>query len=324
MGPDAEEYRQRVELSLQNVLNEQEREDPLYHPIEHMLSIGGKRFRPISLLFACEMFGGSLEDALSAAVGIELFHNFTLMHDDLMDEAPMRRGKESVYKRYGRDMAVLSGDALFVKAYQEVRKVREAVLQKVLDDFDRVALEVCEGQRMDMDFEERKDVGVDEYLRMIAAKTGALLGGALSIGARIGTASDEEAKGMEKLGRNMGIAFQLQDDLLDAFGDEGKFGKQQGGDIIAEKKTYLLIRAREKSNPKDLEELDAALKEKDEKKKVARVMTLYQALGVEEETRKLSNTYFEEALRILEHLELDDDRKTPLRSLLEGLRVRES
>ena len=215
MEDNFEGYRQRIEEGLKGILDERERGDRLYEPIQHMLSIGGKRFRPSALLMACEMYGGALDDGLPAALGIELFHNFTLMHDDLMDEAPLRRGKSTVHSLYGSDMAVLSGDAMFVKAYQEMVKANGAALQAVLEDFNRVSLEVCEGQRMDMDFEERTDVGVDEYIQMIASKTGALLGGALAIGARIGGATPEEVQGMELLGRHAGVAFQIQDDLLD-------------------------------------------------------------------------------------------------------------
>jgi geranylgeranyl diphosphate synthase type II len=324
MALDPEGYRQRVEAALEEVLDAREKGDPLYHPIQHMLEMGGKRFRPVALLMASELYGESMEDALPASVGIELFHNFTLMHDDLMDEAPLRRGKETVHQRYGANMAVLSGDAMFVKAYGEMRKVPASILQEVLGDFDRVALEVCEGQRMDMDFEDRRDVSVAEYLRMIASKTGALLGGAFSIGSRIGGASEEEARGMERLGRNTGVAFQLQDDFLDVFGDEGKFGKQQGGDIIAEKKTYLLIRAREKADSEQLERLDDALREKDEREKVRRVVELYRELGVEEESKELSRRYFDEALKTLERAGVDEERKDSVRGLLELLHEREA
>ncbi len=318
------EYRDRIEGALQALLDEREQQDPLYQPIQHMLSIGGKRLRPIALLLACDMYGGDEERAICAGTGIELFHNFTLMHDDLMDEAPLRRGKPTVHERFGENMAVLAGDAMFVKAYQEMAKVDPEALQAVLEDFNRVALEVCEGQRLDMDFEEREEVGIDEYLRMVVSKTGALLGGALAIGARIGGASEEEVKGMEETGRNAGVAFQLQDDLLDVFGDEGKFGKQKGGDILAGKKTFLLIRAQKKSNPEQRKRLRKALNDADDEERVRKVTHLYQELGIEEETRSRSQAYFEEALKGLERTQVEDVRKDPLHSLIEGLKVREA
>lgn len=318
------EYRKRIEDALQQVLSERERQKDLYQPIQHMLSMGGKRFRPASLLIACEMFGGDPEEGVHAGSGIELFHNFTLMHDDLMDEAPLRRGNPTVYSRYGRDTAVLSGDAMFVKAYQEMTKVGEKVLKPVLEDFDRVALEVCEGQKLDMDFEEREDVSVEEYLAMIVSKTGALLGGALSIGARIGGASEEEISKMEIMGRDIGVAFQLQDDLLDVFGDEGKFGKRRGGDIIAQKKTHLLIRAREKSDAEQLERLRKAFEDVDEEERIRKVMKLYDELEVGKEARELSDSYFQKAWETLGSFDVEEEHKAPFRELLRTLWVRES
>lgn len=324
MGSGLEGYRRQIETGLRDILDEREREDPLYHPIEQMLSMGGKRLRPTCLLMACEMFGGELEEGLRAALGIEVFHNFTLMHDDLMDEAPLRRGKATVHQSYGSDMAILSGDAMFVKAYAEMSKVEDRLLRSTLSDFNRVALEVCEGQRMDMDFEERWDVGVDDYLRMIVSKTGALLGGALAIGARIGGGSIEEVQGMELLGRNAGVAFQIQDDLLDVYGDEGKVGKRKGGDIVAGKKTYLLIRAFEKANVGQREKLGNALKDPDEERRVEDVIRLYDELGVQEEARERSQAYFAEAMNGLERSAVTDAQKASLRSLLAALRGREA
>lgn len=316
-------YQERIAGSLERVLDEREQQDPLYAPVQHMLNMGGKRFRPSALLMACEAFGGSMDDALPAAVGVELFHNFTLMHDDLMDEAPLRRGKRTVHELYGDDMAVLAGDAMFVKAYQELGKLPPSLLSPVLQDFNRIALEVCEGQRQDMDFEERTDVSVNEYLEMIASKTGALLGGALRIGARIGGSGEKDLERMEEVGRRTGVAFQLQDDLMDVYADEGKFGKRKGGDILSEKKTYLLIRAYEKANAEQKRRLDEAFRSDDERK-LEEVVDLYDELDVPEESKQRSEAFFRDALKAIEGLEVDEDRKAPLKGLVASLRGRDS
>ncbi len=319
-----EGYRERIEEGLRKVLDERERHDPLYHPIEHMLGIGGKRMRPVAVMIACEAFEGDPSDALHPALGIELFHNFTLMHDDLMDEAPLRRGEPTVYHRSGRNMAVLSGDAMFVKAYQQMLHAEPSLITPLLEDFNRAALEVCEGQRTDMAFEERGDVGIEEYLRMIASKTAALLGAALKIGGRIAGAAGKDLERLELMGRDLGMAFQIQDDLLDVYGDEGKFGKRKGGDIVAGKKTYLLIRAFEKADEGQRECLKNALADTEAERKVEDVIRIYDELGVRVEARERSEAYFEEALAVIQELSVEEARKAPLRSLVEMLRVRES
>ncbi|MFB6257427.1 MAG: polyprenyl synthetase family protein, partial [Flavobacteriales bacterium] len=316
MEKKVETYREWIETALGQVLDAREGKDPLYSPIAHMLSMGGKRLRPVALMIAAEMFGGNADKALPGGVGVELFHNFTLMHDDLMDEAPLRRGKETVHNRYGRNMAILAGDAMLVKAYQEMGKLEPSKLPKILEDFDRVALEVCEGQRADMEFEERTDVEVDEYLRMIASKTGALLGGALAIGARIGGAGEKDLRRMELLGRNIGSGFQIQDDILDLYGDEGKFGKQKGGDIIGRKKTYLLIRAFEKADTTNRERLMNVFNGSDsEKERIRGVRQVYDELGIEADSRERCDAYFEEGRKALEQLSLEEERKSALKGL---------
>lgn len=324
MVKELEGYRNLVEEGLKGVLNEREKGDPLYHPIRHMLGIGGKRMRPVALLIACEIFGGDRQDALHPALGLELFHNFTLMHDDLMDEAPLRRGHRTVHELYGRDMAVLSGDAMFVKAYQEMSKVPDGAIRPVSEDFNRVALEVCEGQRMDMEFEEREDVSVDEYLRMIASKTGALLGGAMRIGSRIGDAHEEELDRMEGIGRKLGVAFQLQDDLMDVYAEGEKFGKRRGGDICSGKKTFLLIRAFEKADHPQKERLERALNLTEEEAKVNEVVALYDELGIPGESKERSEGLFEEAQKAIEVLKGDKERIGALEQFVEKLRNRES
>lgn len=225
----------------------------LYQPISYLMSLGGKRLRPALALLACQAFGGNEEDALSAALGIEVFHNFTLMHDDIMDNAPLRRGKETVHEKWNVNTAILSGDAMLVQSYQLMAKSPPALLPLVLERFSATALEVCEGQQLDMEFEERMDVTIDEYLEMIRLKTSVLLAASLEIGALIGGASSEDASLVYKFGESLGIAFQLRDDYLDAFGEEDKVGKQIGGDILADKKTFLLINAWNEANESDKE-----------------------------------------------------------------------
>lgn len=213
----------------------------LYQPMAYILSLGGKRLRPALSLAACELFGGNATQALMPALGVEVFHNFSLVHDDIMDEADIRRGKATVHKKWNRDIAILSGDAMLVKAYQYIAQVDSHILAPVLACFSQTALEICEGQQHDMNFENREDVQEAEYIEMIRQKTAVLLGAALKIGALVGGASENSADSLYQFGINAGLAFQVQDDLLDAFGDPEKVGKKPGGDIIQDKKTLLMI-----------------------------------------------------------------------------------
>lgn len=217
----------------------------LYQPMAYILSLGGKRLRPALSLAACELFGGKAEQALMPALGIEVFHNFSLVHDDIMDEADLRRGQATVHKKWNRDIAILSGDAMLVKAYQYIAQVDAQILPSVLACFSQTALEICEGQQRDMNFESRQEVSEAEYLEMIREKTAVLLGAALKIGALCGGASEASADSLYHFGINAGLAFQIQDDLLDAFGDPKKVGKKAGGDILQDKKTLLRIYSRE-------------------------------------------------------------------------------
>lgn len=217
----------------------------LYQPMAYILSLGGKRLRPALSLAACELFGSAPEKALMPALGIEVFHNFSLVHDDIMDEAELRRGSATVHKKWNRDIAILSGDAMLVKAYQYIAQVEPPILPAVLACFSQTALEICEGQQRDMNFESMAAVSESEYLEMIRQKTAVLLGAALKIGALCGGASEASADSLYHFGINAGLAFQIQDDLLDAFGDPQKVGKKAGGDILQDKKTLLMIYARE-------------------------------------------------------------------------------
>ena len=218
----------------------------LYDPIKYVLDIGGKRMRPILTLINHQLFNSDIERSIKAAVSvIEIFHNFTLLHDDIMDEAPLRRGVKTVHEKWDKNSAILSGDTMLVQSYNLLMSVGDTYLREVLNTFNKAAKEVCEGQQWDMDFENREDVSILEYLKMIEYKTSVLLAASLKIGAINGGATTEEANNVYEFGKNMGIAFQLKDDLLDAYGDPGNFGKQVGGDIVANKKTYLYLKALE-------------------------------------------------------------------------------
>ncbi|MFT6814411.1 MAG: geranylgeranyl diphosphate synthase type II, partial [Sphingobacteriales bacterium] len=223
----------------------------LYEPIRYILTLGGKRIRPVLVLMACDLFAGDYKKAISAAKAIELFHNFSLMHDDIMDDAPLRRGKTTVHEKWNEHVAILSGDAMLICAYKELLK-SEGNTTSLVEIFNNVALEVCEGQMLDMNFETRFDVHVDEYLHMISQKTAILLSGALRIGALIGKASPTDVEQLGIFGKKLGIAFQLRDDLLDVYADQSQFGKQVGGDILSNKKTYLLLKALEQAQGDDL------------------------------------------------------------------------
>ena len=228
----------------------------LYRPIDYVLSMGGKHLRPSLMLMACNIFSEDIAPAIKPAIGIEIFHNFTLLHDDIMDKADSRRGKPTVHKKWEENVAILSGDAMLIKAYQYISTCPEKRLSKILEVFSQTAIEVCEGQQYDMDFEKESLVTEEMYLKMIRLKTAVLLGASLKIGAIIGGANQHEANCLYDFGINIGIAFQLKDDLLDVYGNSKKFGKTIGGDITCNKKTFLLIRTINKANEKEKEELE--------------------------------------------------------------------
>ncbi|MBB3055792.1 polyprenyl synthetase family protein [Mucilaginibacter gotjawali] len=300
--------------------------DTLYEPVSYILSLGGKRMRPALLLMACELFGGDVNAASSPALAIEVFHNFTLMHDDIMDNAPLRRGKITVHERWGHNTGILSGDAMLVLSYQLMMKVEDHLLREVLDVFNKTALGVCEGQQLDMDFEQRTEVHVDEYLEMIRLKTSVLLGGALKIGALIGGAEMQDAELLYNFGEYLGIAFQLQDDILDVYGDPDKFGKQVGGDIISNKKTWLLIRALELAVGSQKTELDnwIALKEFDNTEKVAAVTKIYDELNIRQFAEQAMEAFADKAFMALDAINLLEAHKQYLRNFADGLLVREN
>lgn len=298
----------------------------LYEPIAYLMSLGGKRLRPALVLMATDLFGGNIEDAKAPALAIEMFHNFTLMHDDIMDNAPLRRGQPTVHEMWSNSVAILSGDVMFVKAYQLMIQVKPEILKAVLDVFNKTAIEVCEGQQIDMNFEERDEVAIEEYLEMIRLKTAVLLGGALKIGALIGNADDRNADLLYKFGENLGLAFQLQDDILDVYGDPEKFGKQVGGDIISNKKTFLLIKALELAKGKDLAELQSWIEKKDfiSEEKVNAVRTLYNQLNIRQLSEAVMQSYAKIALTAFEKIDVPPQNKQTLLSFAEMLVQREN
>lgn len=300
----------------------------LYDPMRYMLRIGGKRMRPLLLLMAAELFDAKPEDAIHAACGIEVFHNFTLLHDDIMDAAPLRRTVPTVHAKWNTAIAILSGDAMFVKACQLVSSVPADVLPECLNLFFKTSLEVCEGQQMDMDFENTTSVSLDRYIEMIRLKTAVLLGCSLKSGAIIARANPEDADRLYSFGVNLGLAFQLQDDLLDVYGDTEKFGKQVGGDIRSNKKTFLLLSALENGSNHQREELQEWLHAEQDKaddlQKIEAVTAIYDALNIKGITEAKMQAYFDAALNDLGAVSVSDNRKEMLRAVTSQLMVRQA
>nr|WP_295796207.1 polyprenyl synthetase family protein [Mucilaginibacter sp.] len=298
----------------------------LYEPLTYILSLGGKRMRPALLLMACDLFGGDVDAAIKPALAIEVFHNFTLMHDDIMDNAPLRRGHTTVHERWNKNAAILSGDVMLVEGYKLMMQVEDRLLRPILDIFNKTAVGVCEGQQLDMEFEELDHVNIDEYLNMIRLKTAVVLGGALKIGALIGGADVKDAELLSGFGENIGLAFQLQDDILDVYGDPEKFGKQVGGDIISNKKTYLQIKALELANKQQAAELDSwtALKQFDAVEKVEAVTAIYNALNIRQYAEDVMQQYADKAFEALDAINLPEEHKQYLRNFADGLLVREN
>ncbi|TKB97790.1 polyprenyl synthetase family protein [Pedobacter cryophilus] len=293
----------------------------LYEPISYLMSLGGKRLRPALVLMATDLFNGDIKAALAPALAIELFHNFTLMHDDIMDKAPLRRGKPTVHAKWNESVAILSGDVMFVKAYKMMIQVKPDILIQVLEIFNTTAVGVCEGQQIDMNFELRDEVSVAEYIEMIRLKTAVLLGGALKIGALIGEASETDAQHLYEFGENLGIAFQLQDDILDVYGDPEKFGKQVGGDIISNKKTFLLITALALAKGDVLEELNhwLSLKEFNPEEKVMAVRAIYDQLGIRTLSESKMQSYAEKSITEFNLINVPGENKGVLLEFAEML-----
>lgn len=287
--------------------------ETLYEPITYILDLGGKRLRPMLTLMTADIFGAAQKNALPAALAVEVFHNFSLIHDDIMDEAPLRRGKETVHKKWDLNTGILSGDAMLILAYQLFESYEPATFNSLAKLFSKTALEVCEGQQFDIDFETRSDVSIAEYLKMIEYKTAVLVGAAMKMGAIVAEATRECQEAIYEFGKNLGIAFQLQDDYLDAFGNPETFGKQVGGDIIENKKTYLVIKALEMANQEDSQSLTALLQttEKSEEK-VTKVKSIFDTSGASQATRNAVEGYTEKAYNSLKNLKITDEHKKQL------------
>jgi len=297
----------------------------LYDPINYTLGLGGKRLRPLLVLASCQMFGGEIDEAINPAIGIELFHNFTLLHDDIMDQAPLRRGKETVYKKWNPNVAILAGDTMFALANKYMLRTRQQAISQVMELFNQTAIEVCEGQQYDMDYEHQENVSIADYIEMIRLKTAVLLAASLKTGAIIAGAEAADCNYIYQFGINIGLAFQLKDDLLDVYGVQEKFGKVSGGDIIAGKKTYLYLKALETAGP----EADAfsrlyAAQHLESAEKIARVKEVFNRMNIETQTRQLINDYYQKALRDLSAISLPEEAMESLTEYAAWLMEREN
>lgn len=298
----------------------------LYDPIKYVLSLGGKRIRPVLMLLGYNLWKDDPERILMPAVAVETYHNYTLLHDDLMDNADKRRGHDTVHKKWDANTAILSGDAMLVVAYQRLASVDQTKLKPVLDLFTETALEIDEGQQFDIDFENRSDVKEEEYIEMIRLKTSVLLACALKIGAILANAPVTDAEALYKFGEQLGLAFQLQDDLLDVYGDTKVFGKEIGGDIMCNKKTFMLINAFNRANEAQLKELQkwCSGEKFDRKEKVAAVTHLYDEIGIRQLCEAKIEYYFEESKKWLDKVSVPEERKTQLRAYINQMMKRES
>lgn len=293
----------------------------LFEPIRYILEDGGKRLRPVLTLMSYNLYRDDIEKALKSAVGIEIFHNYTLLHDDVMDDAELRRGRPTVHKKWNSNVAILSGDAAAITAYKYIETCEDRYLRQVIDGFNQVAMDVCKGQQYDMEFETRNDVTEEEYLHMIYLKTSVLIAGSLRHGALIAGAPEHEYKALYDFGGFLGLAFQLQDDYLDVYGDVAEFGKKIGGDITENKKTYLLIKAFEVAGEEDKALLQSWIdkKEFDVKEKVQAVTEIYNRLGIRELTLKTIGKYLEKSRESLDKIDVEKSRKTAFYEMIDYL-----
>lgn len=296
----------------------------LYDPLRYFMQLGGKRMRPVLTFLGAELFGLKKEVVLNAALSVEVFHNFTLIHDDIMDEAPLRRAKETVHTKWNQNIAILSGDVLFVKAYQLLAKQDPKHIAELLHVFSRTAQEVCEGQQMDMDFESRSDVSIDEYVEMIRLKTSVLLGCALELGAIVAEASLDDRQHLYDFGQHLGIAFQIQDDILDLYADPEKFGKQVGGDVISNKKTLLNLKAKQLANPIQRELLSQLETEQDLILKVSKTRDLFSDIGAREACEIEMQKHYDFAMNSLKQINVADQNKLSLIALADFVMQRDN
>ncbi|GAC1596706.1 MAG: polyprenyl synthetase family protein [Hymenobacter sp.] len=303
-----------------------EQPETLYAPIRYIMGLGGKRIRPLLTLLGAHLFTDELTPILKPALATEVFHNFTLLHDDLMDQAPLRRGQATVHEKWNPNVAILSGDVMLVRAYELLLDVEPALLPRILARFSQTAAEVCEGQQWDMNFETEAQVSIAQYLDMIRLKTAVLLGFCLELGARLAGASEEDAEHLRQFGTDIGLAFQLRDDLLDVYGDAATFGKRVGGDIVSDKKTFLLLTAQAQANPGQQAILRQLIAQPvaDADAKVAAVRGIYDELKIRPQTEALINDYFQDALQHLARVAAPAARKEPLHHLALQLMDREN
>jgi len=308
------EYRDFFVEYLNNTVETKEPKN-LYEPITYILNLGGKRLRPVLVLMSAEIFDAPYQKALQAALAIEVFHNFSLVHDDIMDAAPIRRGKATVHEKWDLNTGILSGDAMLINAYQLFEHYEGSIFKELAQLFTKTAIQVCEGQQYDIDFESREDVEIEDYLKMIEYKTAVLVGASLQMGAIVAGASEECKRSVYQYGRLLGIAFQLQDDYLDAFGDPDTFGKQLGGDIIENKKTFLYLKALENSGKLDANNLEDlySINPMDARGKIEAVKTIFEESGAAELTRKEIEKYTNQAFKVLEDIDIPESRKALLK-----------
>jgi geranylgeranyl diphosphate synthase type II len=313
-------YQEKISTHFLQIVDQKEPKN-LYEPIQYILSLGGKRMRPVLTLMACEVFNEACEKAIPAATAVEVFHNFSLIHDDIMDDAPLRRGNQTVHEKWDLNTGILSGDAMLILAYQFFENYEPVIFQKLAKLFSKTALEVCEGQQYDVDFELRNDVTISEYLKMIEYKTAVLVGAAMKMGAIVAETSAENADFIYDFGLNLGIAFQLQDDYLDAFGNPETFGKQVGGDIIENKKTYLYLKAMEFSKPEEKQQLLElfSIHPTENTAKIESVKAIFNNSGASEATKKAIQDYTFKAFETLEKLDIENEKKAILKAFGENL-----
>ena len=314
---------EHIEIVEKSLTEKVYRSEPkgLYEPISYLLNLGGKRIRPALVMLGAEVFGKSGSDCIEQALAVEVFHNFTLMHDDIMDDAPLRRGEKTVHEKWNVNTAILSGDAMLIQAYQHlVKNISADKAVKLMEVFNQTALEVCEGQQFDMNFENRDEVSVEEYLEMIRLKTAVLLGGALKIGAACAGAQPHEQSQLYSFGVELGVSFQILDDYLDVWGDPELTGKRPGGDILANKKTFLLLTAMQDASGSDRELLEKWLNEKNQDSRKVEVVTeLFEKMGLDEKAKELSREYYQKAIGALKKIDVQESDKKDLLELAKQL-----
>ncbi|HCB61057.1 MAG: hypothetical protein A2W93_07075 [Bacteroidetes bacterium GWF2_43_63] len=319
------QYYQKIFTERFNSINFVKFPHELYEPIEYALKAGGKRLRPVLTIMVCDFYGNNMEEAMNPAIAIETFHNFTLVHDDIMDNAPIRRGRPTVFNKYGSNIGILSGDTMFTKAYEFVTLTREDKLPAVLKVFTKTAMEVCEGQQLDMNFEIMPEVTMDEYMQMIFLKTAVLMGACLKIGAILGNATNEQCEAIYQFGEHTGMVFQLQDDLLDTFGNEKTFGKRIGGDILDCKKTFLYVNAMEKLSGSERIAFQLLYNDKtmDEVEKIIKVKEAFIKNDVIADCKSTMQKHHDLAMEALAKTGLKPEQKAVLQEFAESMLVRD-